>query len=385
MLGKIPLAWLQITREKTRLIIALFGISFANLLMFVQLGLRAALFESAVRFHASLEGDIFLLSPQSVALLAMEQFSERRLYQAMGFSGVDSATPIYIDFARWKNPQTQRPRTIFIIGFNPEDKAFNWLDEHPLVHQLKIPDMVFFDRWSRAEYGPIVNEFEQGKTVTTEVKNRRIFVSGLFELGPSFGADGNLITSDLTFLKIFENQRVKGLIDIGVIKLKDSANVDSVIEAMRLNLDEDVIVLSQKEFREFEINYWNSSTPIGFIFSLGTFLSFIIGTVIMYQVLYSDVSEHLKEYATLKAMGYKDVYLLLVVAQESLILAVLGYLPGWGISWGFYSLINGATFLPIFMTYYRSIMVLILTMIMCSISGFIAVRKLRYADPVDIF
>ncbi len=385
MILKIPLAWLQLTREKTRLLVALSGIGFANILMFVQLGFRSALFDSSVRIHASLLGDVFLISPQSVAWISMKQFSERRLYQAMGFEGVESVSPLYLDFAQWKNPQTRKPRNIFVIGFNPEEQVFNLPEVQQNAEKLKTPDTVLFDEGSRTEFGPISADFNQGKTITTEVQNRQLTVEGLFKLGPSFGADGNLITSDLNFLRLFKDKRTKGLIDVGMIKLQPGANTQKVIENLRRTLPEDVKILSKQEFMDFEINYWDSSSPTGFIFNLGTAMGFIVGTVIVYQILYSDVSDHLAEYATLKAMGYTDAYLLLVVFQEALILAILGYIPGFYISILVYAGARNATLLPMFMSIGRAVLVLALTILMCFISGAIAVRKLRAADPADIF
>jgi putative ABC transport system permease protein len=385
MIWKTPLSWLQLTREKTRLLVALSGIGFANVLMFVQLGFLNALFDSAVRIHASLKGDVFLISPQSVALISMKQFSERRLYQVMGFEGVESVSPLYLDFAQWKNHQTRTTRNIFVIGFNPDERVFNLPDFQQNADKLKTPDTVLFDEGSRAEFGPVSADFHQGKPITTEVANRKITVEGLFKIGPSFGADGNLITSDLNFLRLFSTRRTKGLIDVGMIKLKPGVNSEKLIENMRIFLPEDVKVISKQEFMDFEISYWNSSTPTGFIFTLGAAMGFIVGTVIVYQILYSDVSDHLAEYATLKAMGYTDAYLLVVVFQEALILAILGYIPGVNISLLVYAGASSATLIPIVMSGGRAMLVLALTVLMCFVSGAIAVRKLRAADPADIF
>ena len=382
---KIPLSWLQLTHKKTRLLVALSGISFANVLMFVQLGLRDALFDSAVRLYASLQGEIFLISPESVALIYMEQFSERRLYQAMGFKGVESVSPLYVDFALWQNPQTRKTRNIFVVGFDPEEQVFNLPEVQQNAEKLKFPDTVLFDEGSRAEFGSVRAEFNQGKTITTEVKNRKLTIEGLFKIGPSFGSDGNLITSDLNLLRILGNQRTKGLIDVGIIKLQPGTNAEEVLKNLKALLPKDVKILSKQELMDFEKSYWNSSTPIGFIFTLGAALGFMVGAAIVYQILYSDISDHMAEYATLKALGYTDNYLLLVVFQEALILGVLGFLPGFSISLVFYAVAQNATFLPVIMTVARSILVLALTILMCFVSGAIAVRKLKDADPADIF
>jgi putative ABC transport system permease protein len=154
---------------------------------------------------------------------------------------------------------------------------------------------------------------------------------------------------------------------------------------MRDYLPQDVLILSKEELMSFEKKYWQESTAIGFVFSLGAAMGFIVGIVIVYQVLYTDVADHLPEYATLKAMGYSDYYLLVVVFQQALILAIIGYLPGLLVANGLYNLARGATGLPMIMTAEKAINVLILTIIMCCVSGAIAIRKLQDADPADIF
>jgi putative ABC transport system permease protein len=381
---KIPLSWLQLTREKTRLAVALAGIGFADILMFMQLGFRDALYYSNVRFHTSLQGDIILINSQSNAVLSMKSFSQRRLYRALDLPTVQSVHPIYLDYTSWKNPETGRPRSILIFGFNPEVNLFNLPGTQENIEKLKLPDVVLYDRSSRLEYGPIAANIDQGKTVTAEVRRRRIKVGGLFTLGASFGADGNLITSDVNFLRIFNN-RQRGLIDIGVIKVKPGANVGAVTQDLKNYLPKDINVLTKQEFIDFERNYWATSTAIGFIFTLGTIMGFIVGTVIVYQILYTEVADHLSEYATLKAIGYTQNYLLTVILQEAFILAVMGYMPGFAFSLFMYKAARDATLLPVFMSLDRAIMVLFLTIFMCFISGAIAVRKLRSADPADIF
>jgi putative ABC transport system permease protein len=384
MIFAIPLAWLQLQREKIRLIVAVAGISFAVLLIMVQLGFRDALFKSAVTFHESLNTDIVLVSPQSDALIATRSFSRRRLYQALGFEGVDSVSPMYLSFALWRNPETRRTRQLMVVGFDPAFEAFILPAVTQNQSKLKIPDTVLFDQASRPEFGPVAAMVNRGETVQTEVGGRRVTVGGLFSLGANFGADGNLFTSDLNFLRLFE-RRLPGEIDVGLVRVKPGADVAKIIDQMRQTLPADVRILTKDGFAAVERSYWEDSTSIGFIFGLGAAMGFIVGTVIVYQVLYTDVSDHLPEYATLKAMGYKSTYLYSVVLQESLILSVLGYIPGFIIVWGVYNLIKAATSLPVGMSAERALTVFILTVVMCVASGAIAMRRVQSADPADIF
>jgi putative ABC transport system permease protein len=382
---RIPLAWLQMTREKIRLLVALAGIAFACILMFMQLGFQDSLLESAIRFHVALKGEIFLVSPQSNALIAMNTFSQRRLYQALGFEGVRAISPVYVGFALWKNPQTRRTRSIFVVGVDPSADLLELPELTPdKLEEIKKADVVLFDRRSRSEFGPIPEWFEAGREVFTEVGNRRVQVGGLFKMGATFGADGTILTSDLNFLRIFP-QRERGLVDIGVVQLQPGVDPQPLVQQMRALLPEDVRVLSRAEFIDMEQSYWEEGTAIGFIFGLGVAMGFIVGIVIVYQILYTDVSDHLAEYATLKAMGYTDTYLLGVVFQEAILLAGLGYIPAFALAVLLYDLTANATLLPIAMTFNRAVLVLLLAVSMCFISGAIAVRRLRAADPADIF
>ncbi len=381
---KIPLAWLQVSRERSRLLVAMAGIAFADMLMFMQLGFRTALYDSNTRLHRSLDADIILINPQAQNITNLTHFPRRRLYQALSFPGVASAEPLYADYVDWKNPQTQKKTSILLLGFNPEQSAFDLPEVQQNLDKIKLPDTVLFDSGSRGDYQSAIATLQQGQMVPTEMRNRKIKINGLFLSGASFAADGNVMTSDLNFLRIVSD-RTAAQVSAGLIKLKPGVNVQQMIKALQTNLPNDVRVLTQAEFAKVEEDYWANNTPIGFIFTLGTGIGFIVGVVIVYQILSSDVADHLAEYATLKAMGYRDLYLLLVVFQEALILAILGYLPGSVIAIGLYGLTRNATNLPLFMTIARSTTVLILTIVMCVMSGAIATQKLREADPADIF
>jgi putative ABC transport system permease protein len=243
---------------------------------------------------------------------------------------------------------------------------------------------MLFDQRSDGDYDSTLAALTEGKTITTEVQNRQVKLEGLFTLGASFAGDSNAIVSDLTFLRLFPS-RTLSEVNVGLITLKSGQDPQQMAAALQSYMPGDVKVLMLSEFVQFEKDYWANSTPIGFIFTLGTAIGFLVGLVIVYQILYADVSDHLSEYATLKAMGFRDTYFLVVVLQEAFILAVLGFIPGLLISIGLYYIAAEATMLPIVMTVNRAILVLILTIIMCSISGGIALRKLRSADPAEIF
>lgn len=384
MIFAIPLAWLQLQRERIRLLVALAGIAFAVVLMMMQFGFRDALFKAAVRFHEGINADIVLISRQSTALIAMKTFTRRRLYQAAGFAGVESVSPLYLGLGLWRNPVDKTTRQLLVIGVDPMSDSFILPGVRENREKIKLSDHALFDADSRADFGPIGQLLAENGRVITEVSGRQITVDAAFHMGANFGADGNLLTSNQNFLRLFPRRSV-GLIDVGLIKVKPGTDIEQLVTQMRANLPNDVLVLTHQGFVDFERTYWENGTSIGFIFSLGALMGFIVGTVIVYQVLYTDVSDHLPEYATLKAMGYRNLYFYGVVMQESLILSVLGYIPGFAVAFILYNLIHQATSLPVGMTVERALMVFVLTIMMCTVSGGIAMRRVQAADPADIF
>jgi putative ABC transport system permease protein len=382
---RTPLAWLQVKREKTRLAVALAGIAFADVLMFVQMGLKDALYDSAASPYAPLQADLFIISSAFENLQVVKSFSREQLYQARGVPGVESTNAMYIGRGQWRNSQTRLSYTILTFGINPNRSPFSLPDVNQQLPKLKLLNRVLYDQAGRENFfGNVSGQLQQTPSLPVQINNRSTHVIGTFTLGASFAADGNLITSDSTFLRLFP-ERQPHEIDIGLIKLRPNADAKQVQTALQNYLPKDVLVLTLDELTAREKNYWSNGSPIGFIFGFGTAIGFIVGLVIVYQILYSDVSDHLPEYATLKAMGYSDNYLVGVLVQEALILAILGFLPGLVLSTGLYFVAKSATLLPIGMTLSRAVTVLVLTIVMCTVSGAVALRKLQAADPADVF
>lgn len=381
---RIPLAWLLLTRQPMRLAVALAGIGFAGLLMFIQLGFRDALFDSSVTVHKMFDTDLVLLSPRTTSSIRMASFPRRRLAQAMADPAVADIVPIHWDFALWRNPENRSNRPILALAFEPSDTVFLDTGVTNLSSLLNQKGRVLFDQLSRDEFGPVPLWFRQGRTVETEAAGKRLRVAGLFSAGPSFGADGTILISNETFLNLFPNAP-PGSIELGLIRLRPGSDPLKVRDELKSLLPDDVSVLTKQGFMDMEINYWRSSTAIGFIFGLGTAMGFVVGCVIVYQILYSDVSDHLPEYATLMAMGYKLLSLLGVVAREGFLLALFGYFPAFGISQLLYIGIQNATKLPVLMAFDRALLVFAMILVMCMGSAALAMRRLGDADPAEIF
>lgn len=380
----IPLAWLQLSREKRRFGAALGGITFAVVLMLMQLGLRDALYKSATSLYDHIQGDLVLTGAQYEYVFATDSFTRRRLYSALAVDGVESVAPLYLAGGIWKDPDTRQKRRLQVLGVSPSSAVFDFPSVAAQANSLRTPDVALFDSASRPEFGRIAGMLHQNTHVTTELNGRRIEVIGLFELGPDFTFGGRLITSDATFLRLFPN-RQQGVIDLGLITLRANADPKKVQAQLAAILPEDTRVLTRAEFIAWERDYWARHLPIGFIFNLGSVLGLVVGVVIVYQILYTDVSDHLREYATLKAMGYRDRQLFVVVLEEAAILSVFGFIPGYVIAQALYHIAESKALIPVEMTIGRLVTVAALTFFMCGLSGAIAMRKLKTADPAEIF
>jgi putative ABC transport system permease protein len=381
---RTPLGWLQLKRNRGRLLVALAGIAFADVLMFMQLGFQASLYDSNTKIRRALQTDIVLVSPKAKNTQNLSTFSRRRLLQAMDIPGVKSTHALYSNTLTWKNPETRRDATIQVIGFDPDHPAFAIPEVNQQLNQLKLPDVVLFDRKSRGNYQQTIANLTQGRVVSTEAEGRTITIRGIFALGASFGTDGTLMTSDQNFQLLFPRKDAAS-VSLGLVDIDPGYDPVLVSQEIATHLPNDVKVMTLADFIEEEQQYWRTESPIGFIFTLGAGMAFVVGVVIVYQVLSTDVNAHLKEYATFKAMGYRQSYLLSVIFEESLILAVMGFIPGLILPMGLYSLAAAATALPIAMTVARATGVFSLTLLMCLLSGAIATRKLQSADPADMF
>jgi putative ABC transport system permease protein len=382
---KVALAWRQLFHQRSRTLAAIAGIVFAVILIMVQLGFQDALYQSATLHYDHMTADIVLLSPQYEAIMYNNSgFPSQRLNQAYAVDGVSSTLAVYGSFVAWKNPWTHQERTMYMFGFKPVPGFWDLgaiKDPGPL---LRKGDSVLFDEHSRKEYGDVPSALRAGKRVVTEMVGHRVEVVGLFSAGTSFGIDGAVILSDANFFRLLPG-RSPEVVNFGLIKVKPGFDPERVRAQLAKVLPNDVRVLTHSQLDAAEREFWSSNTPIGFIFALGVILGLVVGIIVVYQILYTDVSDHLQEYATLKAIGYKDSFLFAIIIYESVILSVFGYIPGFFIALLVYSIARDATFLPLRMTPERGVVVYLLTIGMCVLSGALALRRLRRADPAEIF
>ena len=380
----LRLAWRQLRAEPARLLAAIAGVMFASILVLMQLGFRGALFETAIALPQALRGELFLVNPMTTALFRAEPLPRARAFQALAVPSVEQATPIYLATVIWRNPTTGTHRGIQVLGFDTNSSAVGITGLVPLANALRREDTVAFDALARPEFGDIAALLAGGSVVKAQLGNRMVEVVGTVKLGASFGADGNVVMNEATFQRIVPGMRPSDA-NVIAVQLKPGTDPQSVRTELAKLLPHDVDVVTRAQLIQRERDYWDAFTPIGVIFLFCTLMALTVGMVIVYQILFTDVANHLREYATLKAIGFSNGYLNIIVIGEALILGCLGFLPGVLACVVLYRVAGNAAYLTLTLTGERCASVFLMIVGMCVAAGLLALRKLRQADPAEIF
>ena len=370
--------------------VAICGIGFAVVLMFMQIGFMNALFDSTVKVLDELNADLILVSKVRYPLPAGQTFPLSRLYQARACEGVRAVYPMYIECLRavWKQPEG-RGLPIRVLACDPADPVLLIPEVSRYAELLKKQGAVLIDEKNKSIYNPPNSRapWNEWKGVTLAAQTIRPV--GTFRLGTDFANDANLFMSSVNFAKFFPSRAIGRdpleVVDLGVVQLEKDADPQRVKQKLARRLPDDVAVYTKDEMIQRELYFWRNSTPVGYIFLLGTGIGFLVGVIICYQIIQSDIADHMPEFATLKAMGYRNHYFTGFVLMESIYLSILSFVPGMLVSYVLYKVLAGSTGLPMDLTFWRVAIVFLLTLSMCIASGCLAMRKVAAADPAELF
>ena len=384
LLGRLPIGWLQLVHNRTRLAAALAGVSFAAVLVLMQLGFLGALVGSIRLPYEQMNADILISASDMNTLADGSPLPRQRMFEALSVEGVARATPLYYGKVDWKQPDGTI-RTLDVFGIDPSAETFRNPAINARLADLSLSDVALIDAKTRNVPKALFIGIATGEPYVFEVKNRTLTVVGTFEIGGGFSADGYLVVSDQTFLRLFP-QRVSGAPNHIFVTLAPGADSRATVERLRAVLPSyDSAVRTIAETIAKDQSFQTTQRPVGLVFGFGVVIGILVGIIIVYQVLSTDVADHLKEYATFKAIGYRQRFFLGIIFEEAFVLAILGFIPGFLVSLALYAVVAHVTGLPIAMTGARAILVLVGTIAMCALSGAIATRKLARANPADLF
>jgi putative ABC transport system permease protein len=382
--GRLPIGWLQLTHNRARLFAALAGVAFANILVLMQLGFLGALIGSIGLPYQQMNADIMISASDMNTLADGSPLPRQRMYQALAVPGVAAAAPLYYGKIDWKQPDGT-VRSLDTFGIDPSLLTFNNPEINAARSFLALPDQAIIDRQTRNVPKDLFSAIDSGKPLVFESKGRTLTVRETFTIGGGFSADGYLIVSDQTFFRIFP-QRSPGAPNHIFLELAPGAHVDRVIADLRKMIPAyDSTVRTKAETISKDTAFQTTQRPVGIVFGFGIVIGVIVGIIVVYQVLSSDVADHMREYATMKAIGYRQRFFIGIILEEALVLAILGFVPGVIVAYMLYLAVAASTGLPVSMTLARAAMVFAGTLLMCFLSGIIATRKLARANPADLF
>ncbi len=384
-----PLAWKNLTSSPSKCLLAATGVGFAVVLMFMQIGFRNALLDSNVQIFQLFDADLIVISRARYNVSAEQRFPRQLLEQATAQAGVRSSASVYVERATASvQVEGERARPIRVIAMQLAKDIFA---EPELFQDLSDADKrnaALVDRRSRSEYGfGTTSEKLEGQHV--ELNKKGVSLTGLFTLGTDFAHDGTILMSERMLPTFFPWRSRTGnpldVIDIGLLQAQDGTDLFELRDRIQALAPKQIQVYLTQDLIKQELLFWSRNTPIGIIFGIGTIMGLVVGAIICYQIQFTDISEHMPEFATLKAMGYRPSYFWSLILCQSLYLACLGFAPGAILSWSLYWLLAEASGLIMRMTLDRLGFVWLLTVSMCVVSGILAIRKLFRADPASLF
>ena len=359
--------------------LAMAGMSIAVLMIFLQLGFNASVPKSGLLIYDHLRFDLLMTSASYVFQAWSYDFPRRRLYQALSLPEVESAVPYYQSEASWLNPEDGVHRDMYVMAFRPEDNIFAVPDIERQLDVIQRPDTVLVDTITKPIFGPQTS----GRSV--EIGNRTIEIGGQYVLGLGFVGLGGAVTSDLNFNRIFPYHS-PATVNLGLIRLKPgSSGPDLVAKRLREILPADTQVFTRPEIEATDVEFWQRHTSTGLVFGFGVLVAIVVGVVILYQTLATQVTRQLPQYATLKAMGYTDAYLSRIVVALGMIMASIAFVPAFAAAMAIYAKVSRMTPMIVEMTATRAIAVFAISVAMSILSAVVAVRILRRADPADLF
>ncbi len=388
----VSLARKNLFQDLPRFIVAQAGIMFAVGLVSIQTGLLNGFTKSTTLLIDNANADLWVASEDMRYLDLTLPMPYERVAQAEAVEGVEVAEALISQGSVWRYAFDQIA-PIKIVGFDPDGELFR---PAPLVEgdfsKIKQP------------YNIIVDELDLGSLdipgvgATADIGSFKAQVSGKTSGLRSIVSSPYVFTSLPNALAYLESPVAspddnpsdppsltpERRINFVLVRAEPGQNLQTLKKRLESELP-DVRALTQTELTELTQTYWRNSTGVGYILGLGAAVGVVVGTVVVGQILYSSVSDHLKEFGTLKAMGSSDWYIYRVILEQALWMAVLGYVPGIALSAGLGAWTAQAQAIAILINPGIAAGVFVITVVMCSGAAVFAIQKVTRLDPAMVF
>jgi len=379
------ISYQQAYTRARRSIAAFVGIAGGIVLVLMQLGFQSALYDSSVRLHNVLDGEVIVIPAEFHTIQDPTWFPREWLVMTMAHPEVKSTAPVYLSAVTVRSLDDRSARTLLAIGIDVDEPAIIIDRIKASIAPLRVPGRILFDARSQPNFGDVLGRLRRDGTAEIETASfstplqTNLVVAGSHVLGGTIVYAGTALMSAATLSSI--NAQPLQRINIGVVKLRPGADSDRVARELKPVLPPGATAMSAADFVRLEKRFWSKETPIGFLFDIGAAIGFLISAIYTYQVLFQIVDENLSEYAVLQTMGYPRWFFTVVVMSTALILAVAALPPAVLLSAGLYEICIAATLLDLKLTLGRILAVGAIAAAVAIASAWLAKRRLNQVDP----
>jgi putative ABC transport system permease protein len=372
----LTLASRNLFHDRVRLIATVVGIVFSIVLVTVQLGVFLSFEHMVTTMIDHAQADFWIVPSETKSFEDSSLLAGRERLQALSINGVTAAVPVVAGYASWRKPNGGASTPVLVVG-TPETSAGlqPWNVVEGSVRDLSMPEAVAIDQSYFDDLG--IGQVGQH----AEINNQKARVVAVTKGIRSFTTMPNVFTSierARAYLGVPANEANYFILRIA--PNADTAAVRSQLEA-RLS---DAEVLTSEQFRQRTRQFWLFDTGAGAALLGSAILGIIVGTIIVAQTLYSSTKDHLKEFATLRAIGSSCRYILKVILGQALLSAVIGFSIAAAIDLALVKMTADAA-LPIVMTPGLTLGLFALTVTMCIIAAISAIRVVMRIDPALVF
>jgi putative ABC transport system permease protein len=374
----VPLAWRMLSHDKRRTALAIAGIFLAIALVFLELGLFFAVPRGGLLLYDHLRFDLMLTAKQYEYQDDPGTFPRSRLAAAARLPQVARVTPIYFAAAKWQGGVNGQWPDLFVIGFPTAASPFTVAGIDRGLGVLRRPDTILVDSATRPMFGPLT----RGRVV--RIDGRAETIGGTYRLGTGFMGLGVALLGERNFARLFP-RRGLGLVNLGAIVLKPGVDAAAAARALKQALPGDVRVFTRRQLDAHEVAYWTTRSAVGLIFGSGLVIAIAVAIMIVYQALGTQISRHLPQFATLKAIGYAERSLYATLAAMAAMILAIGFVPAFFAALWLYAVIRHATLLPAAMSAGRVAAVLLAGLVIAMIAAGLSAGGLRRADPAEVF
>ena len=401
-----------------RFIVAQAGIVFAVSLVTIQIGILRGFSRSTALLVDQSSADLWVASKDIVHLELSSPMPAQRVEQAQKIAGVDRAEALMIRSSVWRD-STGKINPIRIFGFDPNSQMLpGWQITQGNLSALKQPYTVMVDanslkslglnqlgdRGSIGAFGALPAQFV-GVTRNTQSIASSAFIFTSLDNANAYGIGGSdtgvTCTRELSGAIACANQNpafttstlnpaaprrvnVQDPISFVLIRAKPGQDLNQLKQRLEAALP-DSRAYTRAELANLTHTFWTDRTGIGFVLGLGATVGFVVGMVIVGQILYSSVSDHIREFGTLKAMGASNWVIYSVILEQALWMAVLGFIPSLAFCLGLGVWTQAAKGIMILITPATGAGLFVLTVVMCVGSALFAVQKVTRVDPAIVF